>query len=153
MTDRRLVRAFDRFARAALPDEVLRQEQATRSVINLDATVDPAALGTALSLTRDFDISGAVGTGTNVAQQRRVPQAVALWQLRADARTAPSGGECTLVLAADGVTVGTVSISAGATVGVSPLSAPVAAGALLTLNCTADNGAADISVCVAMRPS
>ena len=153
MVDRRLTRAWDRVARAALPDAALRQELANRSVINPDATVDPAAIGTALSLPIYFDIAGAASTGTNVAQQRRLVQAGDLWQIRADAKTAPSGEECTLWLAVNGVANASVTIQPGELAGTTPMSVPAPPGAVLTLNCTAANGCSDISVVVAMRPS
>ena len=153
MVSRRMDRAWDRVARAALPDTVLRQELASAAVINPDATIDPAAIGTALVLPVYLDIPGAVATGTNVALPRRLAQAGTLVQLRADAGTAPSGGECTLWLAVDGVAVEAVTIQPGTTAGATSLSVPAAAGARLSLNCTAANGASNIAVMVATRPS
>ena len=67
-------------------------------------------------------------------------------------RTAPAGGECTLWVAADGARVASVTIQAGATSGVSSVSADLDPGALLTLDCTVANGAADASVQLALRP-
>ena len=156
MPDRRLTDAFGGFAAALLPDPVLRQERATRSVINLDATVDPDAIGTALSLPIYLDVAGALALGNGIggpSARRRVPQAVTVWQVRLDLGTAPtSPNECTLWLVADGVRVVSVSAPPGETVGVSSAAVDLAPGALLTLDCTAANGAANAAVMVAVRP-
>lgn len=152
MPDRRLIDSFGGWAEALLPDVVLQQERATRAVINRDATVDPEAIGTALSVPVYLDIAGALAIGTDIGPRRRVVQAVTVWQVRADVKTAPVGGECTLWLAADGVQVAAVSVSAGEAGGVSSVGVDLEAGALLTVDCATANGAADASIMVATRP-
>lgn len=151
--DRTLVDKFGPWARAMLPDEALEQDRANRAVVRRDATVNPEALASSISVPIYLDIAGALSIGNDIGPRRRVPQAITIWQVRVDARTGPtSPNSSTLHVAADGVRIASVSIAAGLTSGVSSVSVDVDAGALLTIDCSAANGAANASIAIATRP-
>lgn len=130
----------------------IRRDKAIDLAFDLSGRLKADALSLALSIPLALDVAGALAIGTDIGPARWAPQAVTLWQVRARVRTAPVGGECTLWVAADGARVAPVTIQAGATSGVSSVSADLDPGALLTLDATAVNGAADLSVQLALRP-
>lgn len=114
------------------------------------------AFGSSLLLTRDVVIAGAAAVGANVAPPARMPQAGRVVRVYADAKVAPSGGEWTANLYADGAFVTSVSIGSGETAGTSAVSlagARLESGALLSWTVVAANGAADVSLCVVYRPT
>lgn len=150
--DRRLMDALDGFARSLLPDAVLQQERATRSVINLDATVDADAIGQAVAIPIVTDHEGVVPVGFNICFQRRAWQALRLWYVWADLGTAPTGGEATFAVAIDGVQATYVTVQPGATAGVASASVDIPQGALITIDCLVANGAENLSMTLALRP-
>ena len=110
------------------------------------------AVASAISVPIALDVAGALSAANDIGPARWAVQAVTIWQVRARVKTAPSGGECTLWLAADGTRIASVTIQAGATSGVSPVAADVDPGAMLTVDATVVNGAADLSLQIATRP-
>ena len=156
MTDRTMVDKLDGWARAMLPDDVLEQEQANRAVVRRDNTVDPDAIGSVLTVPIYLAIDGALTAANTIGgatARARVLQDVTIRQVWLDAGTAPTApNSCTVWIVADGTRKIEASLAAGITTGVSPASVDINAGALLTVDCTAANGAADVSIAIATRP-
>lgn len=153
MPDRRLVAAFADVAANLVPEELIDSVRTTRAVARQDATLRPEVVGTALLLPLSFHIAGPAAAGSNVSTMIRLPQNALVSRIDADAKIAPSGGEFTAQLTADGATVegARVSIADGATRGGTNVGTALAAGAGLGINVTAANGAADISLTVTVR--
>jgi hypothetical protein len=144
--------------RRPLEDVIAPRSQSRLATIStaFDRTgkVRPDALSSALLLARDVTVGGTASTGTAVAAPLRMPQAARVVRLYADARTAPSVGEYTADLYANGGYVASVSIASGLTAGVSSVSLPealVESGALLTWNVTAASGAANVTLSIIYR--
>lgn len=134
------------------PAAEMAQVRSLQAAVDGSGHIKPSALTTALPwLARDFHIAGTVATGANVTEQLRVRQASRIVYLDAIAKTAPSTGPL-IVVVEGGATDENVSIAAGQTSGTSATSITVAAGSLLTLNVTAANGAADVTVTVWLVP-
>ena len=153
MSDRRLTASFRDLAEVLVPEEELEIINAARAVIRGDATLRSEVVGQALLLPLTFRISGTAAVGTNVAEMIRLPQNATISRVDADAKTAPSGGEFTAQLTADGAAVSgaSVSIVAGQTSGGSNVGTAVSAGARLSLDVYAANLAANISITVTLR--
>ena len=134
------------------PPGKLRHVRATLRAVDESGDVAAEALRQALPWqARDYHIAGTVTTGANVTEQLRVRQASRIVYLDAIAKTAPTGGPL-IVVVEGGATNENVSIAEGSTTGTSSTSIDVAAGALLTLNVTAANSAADVTVTVWLVP-
>ena len=153
MSDRRLTANFRDLAEALVPEEELEIINAARAVIRGDATLRSEVVGQALLLPLTFRIAGTAAIGTNVAEMIRLPQNATIARVDADAKTAPSGGEFTAHLTADGALVSDarVSIAAGETSGGSNVSTAVSAGGRLGIDVLAANSAANISITVTLR--
>lgn len=151
--DRRLEAAFSGVAEAILPDEEMALLDAVRGVVRHDVTLRPEVVGQAAPQTETLLILGTASTGTNVGTAFRLPANAKITRLDADAHTAPSGGEFTAELTADGGAIddAKVTIQPGITTGGSNVGTVVSGGVWLRLDCTADNGAADISITVTYR--
>ena len=151
--DRTLTDKPEPWARAILPDAVLERERAVDAVIELDATVNPEALASSVSIPIHTGISGSLSAANDVAPRRYIPQAATIWQVRAIARTGPSANNSTtLWLVADGQRIIQVNIAEGRADGVSPDSVDVDPGTLLTVDCTVPGGASDVDIMIAIRP-
>lgn len=151
--DRTLVDKLEGWARAMLPDDQLEQELANRAVVQRDATVNPEALASSISIPIHTGISGSLSAANDVAPRRYIPQAATIWQVRAIARTGPSANNSTtLWLVADGQRIIQVNIAEGRADGVSPDSVDVDPGTLLTVDCTTAGGASDVDIMIAIRP-
>lgn len=151
--DRTLTDKLEPWARAILPDAVLERERAVDAVIELDATVNPEALASSVSIPIHTSISGSLSAANDVAPRRYVPQAATIWQVRAIARTGPSASNSTtLWLVADGQRIIQVNIAEGRADGVSPASVDVDPGTLLTVDCTVPGGASNVDIMIAIRP-
>lgn len=136
--------------RIANPSRIARDKKVDAAFDN-QGNLRAAAVGAAVLLTRDFEITGTATTGTSGTVPRRMPQSGRAVRLDASAGTAPSGGEFTAQLYANGSLVGSVSISNGETAGGSNLNATISAGAVLTWNVTTANGAADVGLSLVYR--
>lgn len=152
MPDRILVSKLAAVAEAILPEEELQMMAAVRGTIRPDATMRPEAVGQAAQQTATLQIIGTAAVGTDVATNTHLPQAAVIDRVLAYAKTAPSGGEFTAVITANGVEVTRVTIPAGTTSNPSiGVNTPVTANAVLGANVTAANGAADVALSVIYR--
>lgn len=148
----RLVDIFTPTVRDLRPPSEMAHQRAVQSAVDGSGHVRQQALIFALPWqARDFSIAGAVSTGANVAQQYRVRQASRLVYVDALCKTAPTGGPLTLTIHGPAESK-TVSIDAGATSTTNAFSEPISAGALLTLDVTAANGAEDVTVTAWLVP-
>lgn len=153
MRDRTLEAGFADVAAAILPDEELELLDAVRAVVREDRTLRAEVVGRAAPQTETLRITGTASTGTNVGTSARLPADVVISRIDADAKTAPSGGEFTAELTADGGAIdgASVTIQPGQTTGGSNVNTAVAGGVWLRLDCTAANSAANISITVTYR--
>ena len=150
--NQRLRDAAREMARAVRTSDERQKDAAVFSAFDASGRLKQNALTTVLPWqARDFHIAGAVTTGANVTEQLRIRQASRIVYLDAIAKTAPAGGPL-IVIVEGGATNENVSIAAGQTSGTSATNIAVSAGALLTLNVTAANGAADVTITVWLTP-
>lgn len=151
-THDRLVDIFRPAVNGLRPNAEMRHVRAAQSAIDDSGHIKPQALTTVLPWqSRDFHIGGAVVTGSNVTEQLRVRQASRIVYLDALAKTAPSTGPLNIWVEG-GATNENVSVAQGQTSGTSATNIAVAAGAVLTLNVTAANGAENVTVTVWLVP-
>lgn len=151
-THDRLVDIFKQTVTGLRPPAEMQHVRALQSAVDASGHIKPQALTTVLPWQpRDYHIAGTVTTGANVTEQLRVRQASRIVYLDAIAKTAPTGGPLIIVVEG-GARNENVSIAEGSTTGTSSTSIDVAAGALLTLNVTAANAAADVTVTVWLVP-
>lgn len=137
-------------ARALLPADRERKDATIRSAFDTGGGLKPDALRRSLPpLAFTWYLPGAVTAGVNVGAELTLGGDCRLVQLVVRAKTAPGGGECTVRLTADGVSLETASIAAGQPSGRSPIRDDVArraAGQVLRLDVVTANGAADVTV-------
>ena len=137
---------------------LLEQADTTRRVLQSttgQGNIREEALPETFTFSEHLTIPGTVTVGTDRSATLPVMgQRGRLRTLVARAKTAPSGGECTVILTANGVDVAAVTLQPGETKRATPVaSAIVDAGADLQCRVTAANGAADITITAIFTPS
>lgn len=151
MTDnQRLTEAMRPVARAILPAAEQRKQASVHAAFKDSGDVKPEALERSLPpLMHTWWLSGAVSAGSNVNAEIPLSGSIRITDLAIRAKTAPSGGELTVRLTANGAEVSTVSIQPGQTSGHSPISGANAirpAGDVLRIDVVSANGAANVTV-------
>lgn len=154
MSDRQRLRDIMRPSVEAVINPRTQRRVATISTaFDHTGNLKPEAFPAEFVLTRDFSIIGTASTGAGGVTPKRMPQTGRVVRLYANAGTAPSGGEFTAQLYADGDHVASVSISNGQTSGVTPdVNETIPAGSTLTWNVTTANGAANVELSLVYRP-
>lgn len=156
MADQELTRILVRtgvFRTLASPTRI-RLDKFLQQALRDDGGIDAGVLGITLVVPYAWYLAGALSTGSNVTSEVVWPVSAAVRRLTARAKTAPSGGEATIQLEANGDVIGTVSIASGEQQGSSAVAdATIHAGDVVRLNVTAANSAADVTVTLAYSPA
>lgn len=146
MVDRELQAIRRPAIKALLPDEVMKQERANRSVVQQDNSLSPQALSASLPwASRDVRIDGAMPAG--VAFSLAYPQACVIrrWEIRAG--TAPTS-DAVITLQVNGANMSSLALPTGTTTAGTNERVAVPAGAVVSFNSNILSGAADAIVTV-----